>query len=346
MNVRFLPTAVPLVALLLASGAVPRAAFAQDALARVNGVAITRDEYLRALEQVPVTVATGNGTSARVQAGQVVLDQLIGRKIVEGEAAKRGVAPTQAEVERRYVTQTRLLQQQMPGVSVEDALRRQGASAESIKTELRYQMSETNLLAREMNLSEDAIKKAYETNKTQIGIPARVQLRIVAPQNAAQVGQAQKMLGAKTDFVQVAKQINPPSLQATAGMMARPIPVSDLPPAWRAKAQQASEGASFGPVEWPAGQNRPASRVWIRVERKFAPVPLSFEDAKPLVKQQLVQARLADPQNQKLRRDIAAKKLNARFEASDPRYQALWESLRRASQSAAPAATARSGGGR
>jgi hypothetical protein len=79
------------------------------------------------------------------------------------------------------------------------------------------------------------------------------------------------------------------------------------------------------------------------VERKFAAVPLSFEDALPLVKQQMVQARLADPKNRSLQKEIARKKANAKFEASDPRYQALWETLKQATQSALAAPASPSG---
>jgi hypothetical protein len=71
----------------------------------------------------------------------------------------------------------------------------------------------------------------------------------------------------------------------------------------------------------------------MRVEKKLPAVVLSYEEAKPILKQQLVQMRLADPKNEKVRRDIAQKKMNAQFQASDPRHQAMWEALKRATRS-------------
>ncbi len=328
MQRRFL--LVPPVALTLIAVIAP-AAVAQETLARVNGITITKDEYVRALERVPVTVAAGSRT-VRVEAGRVVLDQLIGRKIVEAEAAKQGVAPSKTDVERRFVVQTRLLQQQMPGVSLEAAMKQQGTTPEVIKAELRYQMAETNLLAKQLRIGDAELKQSFATYKNQIGLPARAQLRIIAPQNAAQFAQARKLMQAKTDFAQVARQINPASLQARAGLMGGPVPLADMPPGWRGAVQQAAEGAVLGPVAWPASKNQPASKAWIKVERKFGAVPLSFEDAQPLLKQQLVQARLADPKNRGLQKDIARKKASAQFEAADPHYRSMWESLKQATQ--------------
>ena len=340
MQVRYLLPALSFSAALLVSDpAVCHAQLGGDTLARVNGVAITKDEYLRALERVPVTVATGSGTT-RVEAGRVVLDQLIGRKIVEAEAINQGVGPSKMDVERRFLVQTRLLQQQMPGVSLEAAMKQQGTTPEIIKAELRYQMAETNLLAKQFRIGDAELKKSFETYKDQIGIPARAQLRIIAPQNAEQFAQAQKLMQAKTDFTQVARQINPASLQTQAGLMGRPVPLAEMPLSWRSKVQQATEGAVLGPVEWLGNKNQPASRVWIKVERKFAAVPLSFEDALPLLKQQLVQARLADPKNRGLQKEIARKKAGARFEAADPRYRSMWEALKRATQNSLTAAAA------
>jgi hypothetical protein len=299
-------------------------------------VVITQDEYLRALEQVPVAVAGAAGPTT-VEAGRMVLDQLVARKVVEIEAAKRGALATDAEVERRYQVQTRLLQQQMPGVSLEAAMKRQGTTAQAIKAELRYQMAETNLLAKELNISEDDLKKSFQSYKDQFGLPERAVLRIVAPADAEQLRQAQQQLQAKTDYIQVARQFNPPSLRATSGLMGRPVPIAQLPETLRTKMQLAPEGMVFGPVAWPAANNAksdtPPVKVWMRVEKKLPAVVLSYEEAKPILKQQLVQMRLADPKNEKVRRDIAQKKMNAQFQASDPRHQAMWEALKRATRS-------------
>ena len=327
---------------LLAALAAAAPVLGQD-FARVNNLVITRDEYIRALEQVPVTLP---GASGSVEAGRLVLDQLVAKKIVLDEAAKRGVLPTDADVQKRYDLQKRLVEAQMPGRSLESLMEAQGATPKLIKDEMRYQMAETNLVAKEIGISEDEVKKAYESAKGQIGLPERAQLRVVAPQSAGDFGEAQKLLQAKTPFAKVAQQFNSPSLRASSGLMPQPIPITAMPPAWQNKVKQMAAGSVFGPVEWPsANKNQPPARMWIRIEKTYPALVVPYDEAKPLVKEQLVKARLADPKNDKndkLQQLIARRKIEAKFQASDPRHQALWEELRRRASQAQPAQTSAS----
>lgn len=321
---------------LLAALAAASPVFAQD-FARVNNQVITREEYIRALEQIPVTLP---GASAPIDAGRLVLDQLVAKKIVLDEAAKRGVLPSDADVQKRYDLQKRLVEGQMPGRSLETMMAAQGTTPKLIKDEMRYQMAETNLVAKEIGLSEDDVKKAYESAKAQIGLPERAELRVIAPQSAGDFGEAQKQLQSKTAFAKVAQQFNSPSLRASSGLMPQPIPVTAMPPAWQNKVKQMPAGSVFGPVEWPSSnKSQPPARMWIRIEKTYPALVVSYDEAKPLVKEQIVQSRLADPKNEKLRQLIARRKSEAKFQASDPRYQALWEDLRRRAAQTQPSQT-------
>ena len=320
-------------------------ALAQGDFAKVNGQVITREEYLYALEHVQVTLP-GTSPPATIEAGRFVLDQLIAKKIVLDEAAKRGVLPSDADVQKRYDLQKKIVEQQIPGRTLESRMQEQGALPKMLRDEMRYQMAETNLLAKEMEISEDDIKKAYEDFKSRIGLPERAQLRIVAPQSEADFAQAQKQLQAKTDFAKVAQQFNSPSLRASNGLMAQPIPLSAMPPAWQTKVTQGSDGTIFGPVEWPQGKDQPPAKVWVKVEKKYAALALPYDQAQPLVKQQLVQSRLSDPQNaksaklQQFLQYITQQKLDAKFQPGDPRYQAIWEDLKRRVKQPQPQASA------
>ena len=309
----------------------------RDNFAKVNGQVITKEEYLQALERAPVTVP-GAQTPGSMNAGRYVLHQLIGKKVVMAEAAKRGVMPSDAEVNQLYQVQSRLFQQRMPDKTFDEALKEQGTTADQIKEELRAQMAQTNLLARDMNVAENELKQTYETMKSQLGPPDRVQIRIVVTAaGSKEFDRAKKMLAEKVDMAEVARQINPPAFRTNGGLMAQPLPVSgpQVPPQWEpflSRAKQTAVGGSFGPVDSPFS---PGQKVWTKVEKKMPAFTLPYEDAKPLLKQQQVQMKLmSDPKNQRIQQEFLKMTMDANFQANDPKYQAMWQSVRDAAKSA------------
>lgn len=324
---------------LLAATVLFGAGCSKDNFAKVNGQVISKDEYIQALERAQVVVPgaqqPGASSPQTINAGRYVLDQMVGKKVVQAQAAKMGVMPTDADVQKAFEAQKRLFQQQNPGKSFEDAwMKEQGMSEAQIKEDMRSQMTETNLLAKEMNITEDELKKAYEQYKSQLGLPERAQLRmIVAAAGSKEFSQAQKMLSAKTDFTEVARQVNPPAFKSTGGLMPQAVATTGpgLPPAWTAKIKQTAEGGHFGPVDWPAA---PGQKAWIKVEKKFPAFTLPYEDAKVYLKQQMVRARLADPKNARVRQNIMDMKLQAKFESSDPKYQTMWSAVKEAARNA------------
>lgn len=294
--------------------------------AKVNGVAITKDEYVGALERSTISVPGGQP----INAGRFVLDQLIGKKVIFAEAVKQGVMPTDADVNNMYATRKRIVEQQMPGKSFEDAMKEQGTSAKEIKDEMKYQLAETGLLAKRLNLKDADYKKGYDQMKGQLGFPARVQMRlIVTPAGSRNYTQAVQLLKNNVDFAEVAKQVNPPgALKQGGGLQQQPTALTALPPPWQAKVQNTAEGKSFGPVEVPPQPGQPATKAWVKVEKKMAAYSLPYEDAKPLVQQQMVQAKLVEPANQKIRTEIINQKMAADFQPADTRYMDMWKALK------------------
>lgn len=303
----------------------------KDNFAKVNGQIITKEEYLLALERAPVAVPGAQNAGA-MNAGPFVLRQLVGKKVIMAEAAKRGVLPSDADVNQYYETQKRLYEQRMPDKSFEDALKEQGTTAEQIKDELRAQMAQANLLAKEMGVTEDDLKKSYESLKAQLGFPERVQLRfVIAAAGSKELNRAKKMLAEKVEMAQVARQINPQAFRANGGLMVQPIPVSgpQVPPQWTSFLSQVKKtavGGMLGPVDAPFG---PGQKVWAKVEKKLPALTLPYADSKPLLLQQQVQYKLAsDPKNQRIQQSILRLTMDANFQASDPKYQAMWQTFK------------------
>ncbi len=309
--------------------------------AKINGVTVTQDEYLHTLERQNVVIPGGQTTNAE----RLVIDQLVGNKIIIAEAIKENVVPSEEEVNNYYTLQKKLFENQFPGKNYETSMKEQGTTAEDVKSDMKYQLAEANLYAKKLGITEKDVRDAFDKVHGQIGLPARVQLRLVlvAP-NSADFLKAQQLLNNKTPFDEVAKQINPPQLRVSGGLIAQATPVNTLGQQYQTKVQQSPEGASFGPVDFRLAANQPAAKAWVKIEKKLPALNLTIDDAGPLVKRQLVQMKLADPANQNARNDIVKAKLAAKFEPTDTSYTAVWDALRKTAeesglgQNSAPAA--------
>lgn len=315
-----------------ASFAISAGCGGKDNFAKVNGQAITRDEYIRALERQQVAVPGGQATSAE----RFVLDKLIGDKVVLAEAAKMNVLPTDEDVNRLYEVQKRLWESQFPGKEYEKTMTEQGGSPEDTKSDLRSALAETAVFAKRLNVTEDEVRKAYSDAKGNFGLPARVQLRliVVAP-NSPQFNEAKKMLASKSAFDEAAKKLNVlPQLKATGGLMAQATPVQSIPPVWQSKIQQTAEGAFFGPVDFAIAQGQPPAKAWVKVEKKLPALTLPYEDARGIVRRQLVQAKMMQPENARFRQELMKQKMEARFEATEDNYESVWNAYKDAAKAA------------
>ena len=323
----------------------------KDNFAVVNGQTITKDEYIKILERQNVSVAPGAPPQTAMR---VALDTAIGNKIVLSEAAKNNAMPTAAQVDAYYKLQKELFEKQTPGKNYEEAMKEQGTTPEDIKANFQVQLAESTLYAKQLKVGEDEIRKIYEAQRGQIGLPARVQLRLilVAP-NSPDFAKAQQLLAAKTSFDQVARQVNgSPALKATGGLQPQTTPINAIGDKFKAQVNASKEGDVIGPVDFQISQQQTA-KAWIRIEKKFPAYTVSYDDAAPLIRQQLVQQKLSQPQNTEARNLIMGQKLNAKFEPTNTTYKTVWDSVTKsakdagigAAPAAAPVAPSALGGG-
>jgi len=327
----------------------------KDNWAKVNGVTITKAEYIQALERQTVAVPGGQPINAE----RFVIDQIIGNKIMLAEASKLNVMPSEKDVEGYFKLQKQLFEQQFPEKSYDTTLKEQGTTPEEIKSDMKVQLAEANVYAKRLNMGEDEVRKAYEQARNNVGLPARVQLRIilVAP-NSPQYTEAKAMLDAKKPFADVATKVNPPQLKANGGLMAQVTPISQIAPTFQGKVQQSPAGAIIGPVDFGVGQGQSA-KAWVKIEKKLPAFTIPFEDAAPLVRRQLVQLKISQPENAKVKDELMKLKLDAKFEPSEASYTNVWDGVKKVATdagvgkissgtpaiTAAPGATAPLGGG-
>lgn len=305
----------------------------KDTFAKVNGQVVTKDEYIHALERQTVVVPGGQPTNAE----RLVLDTLIGNKIILAEAAKANALPSEEDVNRYFELQKKLFEQTVPGKKYEDTMKEQGTTPEEVKSDMRVQLAETALYAKQLKLGEDQVRKAYENARGAIGLPPRAQFRIIVVQpNSPEFQEAKKLLAApNADFNAVAKQINlTPALKATGGLQAQATPIKSVGANFQSKVEQTAEGKWFGPVPYQVAQNTPTVQAWVKVEKKLPGYTVSFEDAAPLVRRQLVQMQIMQPQNAAVRQAIMGEKLKATFEPTNAEYKSVWDAVKKAAEEA------------
>lgn len=298
--------------------------------ATLNGTPIPLSEYVRALERQSVAVPGG---SASVTAERVVIDQIIGNRILMTEAEKLGVVPSDEEVNRYYVTQKALYERQNPGRDYEASMKAQGTTPEEVKIDLKIQLAEMAIYAQRLGITEKEISEAFEKGKTKDGltvVPERVQFRVVlAAPDSAEFKEAKKLLeDEKKPFEEVARQVNVPQLKATAGLVPQITAVPQIPLSLQGRFMSTKEGGVFGPVDFTTGPNQPPMKAWIKVERKYPSFSLPLSEATPLLRRQIVQQRVQQPEGAKVRAEIMQKKIDARFEPTDPEYNEVWQSVK------------------
>lgn len=292
---------------------------------KVNGNPITMEEYVKALERQQVAVPGGASTNAE----RLVIDQLIGNKIILDEASKTSALPTDAEITQYYEFRKRMFENQTPGKQFETVMKEQGSTPEEIKNEIKAQLAETNVYAKRLKVTDDEVRKAFESFKGEY-LPQRVQLRlIVTGAGSPEFNEAKKLLDAKTPFDEVAKKVNLPQLIGTGGLLPQATPVQQINVKYQNEVLKRPEGDSFGPVDFTLAMGTPPGKAWIKIEKKLPAFTVPYEEAKPDVLRQVVQQKIMMPDNAKVRDEIMALKLKATFEPSNPTYKDVWEAVKK-----------------
>jgi hypothetical protein len=322
----------------LAAASLLAAGCGEKPFAKVNGQVITKDEYIQALEQT-LAVAGPNG-AVPVPAGRMVLEQLIGRKIILAEAATQGVVPSDDDVNKAFRYRKDMLEQSQPGKTFEEELQKQGTTPEVLKESLRAELAEVALLVKKLSLGDDKVQQYYNEHKEEFGLPARVQLRmILLPPTGPQFAEAQTKLADPKNFTEkAAREINViPQLKVSAGLQV--LTTQQLPPAVAGKIQAAAPGSVIGPVDWPMQGGM--AKAWVKVEKKLPQYNVPLEQAAPVARQRVIfQLQAAnDPKFTQVRNEIIKQKFDASVETSSPSYEAIWKSVKQSAQDAGIGAT-------
>jgi len=297
-----------------------------DAYFKVDGQVVTKDEYIAKLERQQINLP--NGMSVGVQA--YVLDQLVSNRVMLAEAAKMEVTPTEEDVNTLFTAQKDLYENRTPGKTYAEYLAAQGVTVEEIRQDMRGQLAESNVYAKLMNLSEDDVRKEYERAKAQMGLPARIQMRMIMvppgspiiPKVEAAVKEA---AGDAKKFETAASELNGiPQLKSVAGLQV--VPNAQVPPTLSTKILQAAEGSVVGPVDWPVGPGQ-SLKAWVRIERKLPAFSLPTDQGMAATRFGMVQQRAVLPENAQYRNRIMKQKLAVQFDSKSDEINTVWKGI-------------------
>ena len=190
-----------------------------EVIARVNGEAITKSEFERAVKAAESRAGSAVPPDQRDRIYRDILDQMIGYKLLVQESKSRNVAVPDAEVEARIIG----LKQQFPTEDAfNQALAQQQVTVEQIKSDARQEMAISKLLedevAAKVAVKPEDVQAFYQQNPNNFQESERVRashILIDAPKAADAATKAQarakaeailKDVKAGKDFATLAKQ--------------------------------------------------------------------------------------------------------------------------------------------
>lgn len=163
---------------------------AQKTIAAVNGVVITQDDFFGRLQ---------------LAAGQPVMHKLVEEQLQLQFAAKKGVTPTDAEVDARY-------EQISKDPRFLPALAASGMSINDYKKSLRVKLAQAAVLTKGVTVSDAEIRDFYNKQsdprnpQSQFYKPDTITFRVIAAPKLAIAQSALAELAANTPFELVAAQ--------------------------------------------------------------------------------------------------------------------------------------------
>jgi foldase protein PrsA len=154
-------------------------------LATVGGEKITKDEFYKRLENMPV---------GGQPAGIVVLNQMVEEHLWLQLAKKENVSPTDAQVNDR-------LEEAKKQPNFKAVLTQSGMTLDEYKQGLKVQQAQYNVVTKGQTVSDADVKKFYDINKAKVyTTPERVKIGAIICKTKKAIDNASSKLKGGTDF--------------------------------------------------------------------------------------------------------------------------------------------------
>lgn len=250
-------------------------------IVRVNGDKVSKEEFYSRLAQVPVQ--TQQGTK---MAGQYVIEQIIGEKLIQGLAKKEGVAPTDAQIEKKITAIKK-----ESGGDLSKVLAQRGMTMEDLKKQLTIQQALVNVVSKGITVPDADVKKAYDqalaAKNSPFKRPEQVFMSVIVSSDKNAVDKAYKMISSGTDFNTVAMQTNDISvLKQSQGKLGW---VGKDDATFGTRVRQYAFSLEMGKYTQPFKDDN--KWVILRAERKRPQRIQSYDDVKDMIREQIAVAK-------------------------------------------------------
>lgn len=211
----------------------------------VNGEEIKAGKYYKRMEVLPGVGRMSEGRFMQAAPGFLTLQQMINETLMLQLAKKKGVAPTDAqvnaEVKERLADNPKLL----------EAFAAAGMAEEDLRYDVRVQLAQFNVQTMGINIADLEVEKFYKENPTIFTTPKRYKLRVIAVASDEKKASVDAALKAGKAFADVAKEFSEDLSKATGGDVGE-VAVTQLAEAVKTAIEGAGKGKA---TDWIKADN-------------------------------------------------------------------------------------------
>lgn len=233
--------------------------------AKVNGQKVTKQDVYDAMYK---------------QGGQAALDNLIDEKLIAQEVDKKKITVNDADID----VELKKIQANFPDEQqFTDAMKQNGYTLDTLKKQIRTQLSISKLFEGQMDLSDAKQKEYFDKNQAKYGTPEQIEVSHILVEKKEDADKILADLKGGADFAATAKEKSTdPGTKDKGGSLGFVSRGQGLDAAFEEAAFKLGKGEMSGVVQSSFGYHI------IKVTDKKEAVTAKFEDKKEEVKKNMV----------------------------------------------------------
>jgi len=260
-------------------------------------------------------------------AGQYVIEQMIGEKLIQQLAKKEGVEPTEAQIEKKIT-----MIKKESGGDLAKVLALRGMTMDDLKKKLTVEQALGNVVTKGVTVPDAKVKAAYNqalaAKNSPFKRPEQVFVSVIVASDKKAVDKAYTMVSGGTEFSTVAMQTNDiPVLKQSQGKIG-----------WVSK-----EDKQFGPqirnyafTLSPNTYSKPFKDddkwVIVKAERKRPSRTQSYDDVKDMIREQMAIAEGTQKGN--FQKELQKYTKDADIQLTGERYKSVVDNIKKEAASA------------
>jgi parvulin-like peptidyl-prolyl isomerase len=306
--------------LVLAVLAVTLAGCGRKGLIRVNGEKISKDAFYARLEMLPVNTQGG-----AQPAGRVLVQQMISEELTKQFAKKKGVAPTEADINKKVQAIKKNL-----GGDFKAFLLSKGLSEQAWKEQLTIDQARQNVFTQGIKVPEADIKKGYNqliaSDPSPIKRPEQIRMSVIMTKEQSKIDKVYSMLKQNQEFSTVAMKLSDdPMAKQSGGQIGTWLAKNDqrVPKAVLSAAFALGQGEYSKPFQ--------ASGGWIvvKLDQKRPVKVQTYDEVKDMIREQLALDQGLKKNGEKVSREIQEFVKSADITVNAERFKDIGETIKK-----------------